>query len=259
VQGCSNIWEIWHRIACLRAYFDFKGGALCLSTLHQELDPTEKSNANYQLGMTLAGLWSETHNYPWTVHFSRVKKMKAVNFTTVSRKEPDLLGLRIAAVNENIGQHSDWLICEAKSRQRVHVKLKNQILQQKSAISSINGYRPSLAIGCISKTSGGSVSLEVIDPEPLLEGMNYHIDIDRFILAYYEPILILLESDQNLLSIEINGGLLTALRELREYVSRNDLGDGEESVYAPTFWKYANEHEENPTGVSVFLRESRND
>lgn len=64
--------------------------------------------------------------------------------------------------------------------------------QQKAFVISIQGSPPTLALGCVAyfKPQAPWLKLAVIDPAPgEPEPLSIQVDIDRYLLAYYEPFM----------------------------------------------------------------------
>jgi hypothetical protein len=77
--------------------------------------------------------------------------------------------------------------------------LRTKLEAQKRAIASIDGQPPELALGCVASfpSKMNSMFLNVFDPvEDEPESIQIRIDLDRFLLAYYEPFVAAVDAGQ---------------------------------------------------------------
>ena len=146
-----------------------------------ELDRSEKVALSYALGQAMTGIFcrrvlSVTH----LMHVDRYGQRFGVNFGATG-KRPDLIGRR----------STGWIVAEAKGRSNgMEADLRTKLEAQKRAIASIDGHPPELALGCVASfpSNMNSMFLNVFDPvEDEPESIRIQIDLDRFLLAYYEP------------------------------------------------------------------------
>lgn len=156
-----------------------------------ELDRSEKVALSYALGQAMTGIFcrrvlSVTH----LMHVDRYGQRFGVSFGATG-KRPDLIGRR----------SSGWIVAEAKGRSNgMEADLRTKLEAQKRAIATIDGQSPELALGCVASfpsNMNNSMILNVFDPvEDEPESIQIRIDIDRFLLAYYEPFVAAVDAGQ---------------------------------------------------------------
>jgi hypothetical protein len=169
-----------HRIACMYAYFDISGGRMVRSPAFKTLDPSEKGIASFYLGMTMAKLYADkVLDIPWLMHISRYEAAWAVKYGG-NTKRPDLFGCNAAG---------DWVVAEAKGRDRVTDALVTKMQLQKSAVATINGSPPAHRYGAATRFSKGQLALRVVDPPRRLNAQEVPIDPAAWLSDYYTPIV----------------------------------------------------------------------
>nr|WTA64687.1 hypothetical protein OHB51_19355 [Micromonospora sp. NBC_00855] len=183
-HGWASVWEFVHRASLIPAYVRrTRGGALVKSALAVELDRSEKVTLSYSLGQALTGIFCErklgvTH----LLHIDRYASRWGVVFAA-TKKRADLFGLSPAG----------WVVAEAKGRSNgMEPDLPNTIIAQKRSVKSISGRRPWLALGCVAAfpPHRRELSITAVDPdEEGPEPVDVDLDLDRYMLAYYEPFL----------------------------------------------------------------------
>ena len=73
------------------------------------------------------------------------------------------------------------------------------LVSQKRTIASVSGVPPTMAVGCVASfpTPDRLLRVDAFDPEDEeVDALNLEIDVDRFVLAYYEPFLRAIESGE---------------------------------------------------------------
>lgn len=180
--------DLVHRIACMYAYFDIRGGQMVRSPAFKSLDPSEKAIASFYLGMAMAKLYADkVLGIPWLMHISRYEAAWAVKYGA-SAKRPDLFGCNAAG---------DWVVAEAKGRDRVTGALVANMQEQKSSVATINGVPPAHRYGAATRFPEGLLALRVVDPPPRRDAQEVPIDPAAWLVDYYTPIIDLIaESDR---------------------------------------------------------------
>ncbi|MBM0256308.1 hypothetical protein [Micromonospora sp. 4G55] len=183
-HGWASVWEFVHRVSLIPAYVRrTDGGALVKSALARELDRSEKVTLSYSLGQALTGIFCErklgvTH----LLHMDRYASRWAVTFAA-TRKRADLFGLAA----------DGWVVAEAKGRSNgMEADLPNTLVAQKRSVKSIAGERPWLALGCVAAFPPHRYELSITAVDPDEEGpepIDVDLDLDRYMLTYYEPFL----------------------------------------------------------------------
>ena len=224
-HGRYSVAEMVHRVSCLSAYYQVRMGRLALSTAFKDLDPSEKGIVSYYTGMAMAKVYAHRAlNVPWLMHISRYATDWSVGFGAGGSR-PDLFGC---------SPRGDWVVAEAKGRNRVGDQLLNKMISQKQAVSSINGAPPLHAFGSATRIRAGQVSLRVVDPPSEQQGLGQRLDPAIWLADYYAPIVDLvgtsdLRQDGDLLfgrvpGTEVDVGLsqvtIDALRRTRERAPR---------------------------------------
>lgn len=186
LYGDTSVWEFLHRSSLVRAYIrrDYSQ-RITLSRLAWDLDLSERRAVTYALGQAMTGIFSrKALSVQYFMHVERYASRWAVEFG--SRKRPDLFG----------PSPRGWIVAEAKGgTTSPGTPLRTRVGEQKSAVNSIQGQDPALAIGCISYLTKQEpwLRMEVLDPEADPEGISLDIDMDRFVLTYYEPFLMAID------------------------------------------------------------------
>ncbi|GAA1525604.1 hypothetical protein GCM10009730_37630 [Streptomyces albidochromogenes] len=193
-HGAASFFEWLHRVALVPAYLRMApDGRLMRSDLARELDRSEKVALSYALGQAMTGIFSErVLSVRFLMHVDRYAGRHGIVFDNSSKKRADLFGEKLAG---------GWVVAEAKGRSgTVDWKLEQTMIAQKGTIKSIGGVKPDFAFGCAAhfpKLSDDSEPLAVlaIDPPELEpDAIDLGVTPDRFIQAYYEPFLTVLEA-----------------------------------------------------------------
>lgn len=180
--GQASFWEFLHRVALVPAYLrPNSGGRLVRSQLALELDRSEKVLLSYALGQAITGLFCEkllsvTH----LMHVDRYAGRYRVRFGA-TRVRPDLFG----------PSPDGWVVAEAKGRSNaMEAALPPKLEEQKRAIKSVEGQAPAVALGCVASfpPDAGVLRIDAVDPvEDEPQAIDLDVDLDSFLLAYYEP------------------------------------------------------------------------
>jgi hypothetical protein len=174
--------EVLHRAHCLRAYYDTVDGRLRSTPAAAALDPSERGIAGYYLGMALAKVVATRHfRTPYLMHVSRYGTRWSLEY--VGPRRPDLFGPTAGG----------WLVAEAKGRQRIRTQLIDDMVEQKSAVATINGAAPRYRIGVATRTRRGDYELLIVDPDADERADHLVIDREDWIAAYYRPVRGLVE------------------------------------------------------------------
>jgi hypothetical protein len=119
------------------------------------------------------------------MHIDRYAKRYGIVFGA-TRKRADLFGRT----------SSDWVVAEAKGRSRaMETDLPPKLIAQKRSIRTIDGQVPAVAYGCVASFPLGGygndyMRVDAFDPvENENEAIDLNVNIDQFLLAYYEPYL----------------------------------------------------------------------
>jgi hypothetical protein len=182
------VWEFIHRTSLIPAYVRrTSGGRLARSRLALDLDRSEKVALSYALGQAMAAIFcAQVLSVRFLMHIDRYAARFSVRFGSAQRA--DLFG------QDALRQ---WIVAEAKGRSNsMERALMNVLVAQKRAIVSVGGVAPILALGCVASFPPTTRTLRVdaFDPEPgELEQVSIDVDVDRYILAYYEPFLTAIE------------------------------------------------------------------
>lgn len=221
--GEASVWEFLHRAALVRAYIrQDDAGHLVLSRLASELDRSEKAAVSYVIGQAMTGIFCRKGlSVSYLMHVDRYGSRWGMQFS--SKKRADLFGYG------SLG----WLVAEAKGRSSPpDERLRANLRAQKSSVVSIQGRPPDLAMGCVSYFSNDGptwstsstysptpwLKLEAFDPVSEVEPVSIESDMDRFILTYYEPFIVLLDGGQGGEMVEVEGDdiyVSTHLQNLR--------------------------------------------
>jgi hypothetical protein len=178
-------------------------GRLVRSRLAIELDRSEKVGLSYALGQAMTGIFCRrVLSVPHLMHVDRYGQRFGVTFGA-GRKRPDLIGHK----------HTGWIVAEAKGRSNgMETELRAKLEEQKRSISTISGQPPELTVGCVASFPPGISSMllnafDPVDDEP--ESIQIRIELDRFLLAYYEPFVTAVDSGEP--SDGIDGYLVTEI------------------------------------------------
>ncbi|RVX44906.1 hypothetical protein EDD27_7673 [Nonomuraea polychroma] len=186
--GFASVWEWLHRTAIIPAYIRRRtvNSRLVRSSLALELDRSEKGAISYALGQAMTGVFSEqVLLVPFLMHVDRYAHRYRATFAA-TRKRADLFGRRA----------SGWVVAEAKGRSGdMPSDLQDKLVAQKRSIKSIGGIPPEVAYGCVASFPKGqysrdSLRVDAFDPiDNEVEAIDLVVDLNQFILTYYEPFM----------------------------------------------------------------------
>lgn len=191
-HGAASAWEWLHRTSVIPAYVRCNSsGRLVRSRLTTELDRSEKAVFSYALGQAVTAIFckqmlSVTH----LMHVDRYAARYSLQFGP-TKTRADLFG-------RTSGREPDgWVVAEAKGRwNAMEPALPPKLLAQKRSIKSIQGEVPTVALGCVASFPPNNpvMRVDAVDPvEDEPTAVNLDVDLDRFLLAYYEPFLATLD------------------------------------------------------------------
>lgn len=181
---------------------------LIRTSAYDDLDATEKSGVSYALGMAITKIFAARQlSIPWLMHLDRYRQVFGVRLK-VGRSRPDLIGPR------DVNAQRDWIVAEAKGRTHgLDADAIKKMRLQKRRVLTIQGQRPLLYMGAAAHFTNDVLECRVIDPPARGEITEMFAEIDdakrRFVRAYYQPFLDLLEDGER-----TDGGWV--LRELPE-------------------------------------------
>ena len=110
-----------------------------------------------------------------------------VMFDPLNPRRPDFIGPRVDG--------GTWTVVEAKGRKRRSASVVALAKKQASAIATINGVAPSLAVASIALFHKNEVCMQIADPPADALGLNLQITTATALRLYYQPILDLLGDD----------------------------------------------------------------
>jgi hypothetical protein len=172
--------DLVHRVACMCAYFDIRGGRMVRSEAFTTLDPSEKAIVSFYLGLAMTKVYADqVLGVPWLMHISRYEAAWAVKYGA-STKRPDLFGCNAAG---------DWAVAEAKGRDRVTGALIAKMQAQKCSVATINGAVPAHRYGASTRFPEGRLALRIVDPPPRDDAQEVPIDPAAWLVDYYTPIV----------------------------------------------------------------------
>jgi hypothetical protein len=177
-HGMASVWEFLHRASLIPSYVRMTpSGRLTRSNLAVELDRSEKVALSYSLGQAMTSIFCRHMlDVPHLLHVDRYARRFGVRFGATG-KRPDLIGLR----------ETGWVVAEAKGRSnRMEPSLQSKLVDQKRAISSIEGQPPELSLGCVASfpPNVNEMVLNVFDPtEDAPQSIDLPIDRSRYLLA----------------------------------------------------------------------------
>ena len=186
-HGEVSVWEFLHRYSLIRAYLRQDNSQhVVLSRLARELDRSEKTAISYAIGQAMTCIFAQSVlSIRYLMHIDRYSSRWGVGFA--GRKRPDMFGLGPLG----------WIVAEAKGRTGApDLHLRERMTAQKASVISVQGAPPAIALGCVSYFNSGSpwLRMDVFDPPPdELTPFSIEVDIDRFIIAYYEPFIAAIE------------------------------------------------------------------
>ena len=181
-HGGYSFFDAVHRAGVIFSSLREYNGRLVKSALYHDLDRSEKVVSSYYIGMTCAKLFADRLlDVPYLVHVDRYQQAYAVRFRA-GRTRPDLIG------PDRVGR---WIVAEAKGRSgRADGTALTRVAEQKSAVRSIDGNPPFIAVGSVSSFDRDVLSLRVVDPDKFTEdAVDYAVDRRAFLSAYYDPLV----------------------------------------------------------------------
>lgn len=184
-----------------------------------ELDRSEKVAFSYALGQAVTGVFcAKILDVQFLMHVDRYCDRYGVSFGP-TRKRADLFGRGPGG----------WVVAEAKGRSNsMEFGLEQKLVTQKRSVSTVGGHSPSLALGCVASFPPGTSALRVDAFDPTkddLEAADFDIELDRYILAYYEPFVTAIDfgepdPEQGPYAVARIGGLNLRIGLLRSVVER---------------------------------------
>jgi hypothetical protein len=231
-HGNASLWEFMHRVSLVPAYIRRDSRQrLVRSQLALDLDRSEKVGVSYALGQALTGIFCrKLLSIPFLMHIDRYASRHGLVFGA-TRKRADLFGY---------GVTPGWVVAEAKGRSNsMESGLQDKLIAQKRSIVSIDGQPPALALGCVASfpPQTSIMRVDAFDPEPTVaEPLTMSVDLDRYMLAYYEPFIVAIdagepESDQEPTSLirsvrfQALGIRIGLLRSIEQNVRRASAGE----------------------------------
>ncbi|MDK2014370.1 MULTISPECIES: hypothetical protein [unclassified Deinococcus] len=153
-------------------------GFLVRSGVYEFLDPSEKSNTSYYIGLSLAHMFAERLlKIPWLMHLDVYQNQHNVVAAVDTRSRPDLFGFN---------SRGKWYIIEAKGRSNEMEKgLIQKAKDQTDKVISINGDNP-VRIASVAHFIDNKVNVNWIDPDEFsADAVSYIVNIDQFFEQYY--------------------------------------------------------------------------
>jgi hypothetical protein len=189
VHGASSVYEWLHRVAIIPAYIRrTTTSGLIRSPLAVELDRSEKVGVSYALGQAMTGVFCQQRlGVDHLLHVDRYSRRFNINFAVGTKQRPDLFGPGTGG----------WVVAEAKGRSNsMESALRSKMEEQKRTIRTINRTPPWVAVGCVASfpPPNRRLRIDAFDPEKTeSEAIDISVDLDRFLLAYYEPFVAALD------------------------------------------------------------------
>jgi hypothetical protein len=126
------------------------------------------------------------------MHVDRYARRYSMVFGTTLRRA-DLFGYRATF---------GWVIAEAKGRSNsMEFDLRGKLTAQKRSVVSIDGAPPTLALGCVASfpPPASELRVDAFDPEAEeIEPVALQVDLDRYMLAYYEPFVAAIDTGREI-------------------------------------------------------------
>lgn len=176
-----------YRAKAVECVIDFNNPSLRPLPEYSQLDPSEKTNLSYWIGMTFAAITADhVLDIPRTIHAyhlgRRIRKVKP--------KSPSLADLA--------GQDSvnDWHVFEAKGRQNAPSNAsRNDWKAQARTVRSIDNSAVATRSYCVGLIAN-PFRVELVDPPPRRdEGVDVKLDPDDHGRGYYRPYIEFVRAD----------------------------------------------------------------
>jgi hypothetical protein len=107
-----------------------------------------------------------------------------------------------------------WVVVESKGRSNsMESDLREKLVAQKRSIVSIDDNPPSLALGCVASFPRGTsgVRIDAFDPDSTeIDHVVIDADLDRYVLAYYEPFIAAIDAGAAISAEELRGNFTVA-------------------------------------------------
>ena len=186
-HGTFSKHEIAYRTAIIYANLMQRGNSIVRSSAYEGLDPSEKSAISYYLGMTLTKAFLEHElDVPYLMHVDVYRERFKVQFRGNLR--PDLFGR---------DSKGNWIVAEAKGRTNGHsTKALDKAKAQAKQITSIDGSKPIVRLGCVASFQHGQLRLVADDPpadESEARKVDLSITTEEFLFDYYAPFRAMLD------------------------------------------------------------------
>jgi hypothetical protein len=150
------------------------------------LDPSEKGAVNYFLGLAVGKLFADQLlQAPWLLHLDVFRPF--VNAVLTGRSRPDLVGQTLSG---------EWIALECKGRLTPpNADTKDKAKQQAKRVVSVNGARPTFAVGAITFFKNERLQFFWRDPEPGDVANPVEVEFPTATWRYhYSAALVLLQS-----------------------------------------------------------------
>ena len=146
-----------YKAVAVKATIDFSGQNLAIFKDYRQLDPSEKVNLSYWIGMVFTALLAkELLEVKQLLHASCLNPQRMVMTNSSSRSLADLVGR---------DSHLKWHVLEAKGRQGKPTQPERRKWKaQANTIDLIGGRTPETRSFCIAKI-GSVLSAELVDPD----------------------------------------------------------------------------------------------
>lgn len=153
-------------------------GFIVRSGIYEFLDPSEKSNTSYYIGLALAHMFAERLlKIPWLMHLDVYQNQHNIVSAVATRSRPDLFGFN---------RKNKWYIIEAKGRSN---EMENGLIQkakdQTNKVITINGDDPT-RIASVTHFVDNKINVNWIDPDEFsADAVSYTVSMDQFFEQYY--------------------------------------------------------------------------
>lgn len=171
-----------YKALAIKAAVEFGSAALGRRTGYESMDPSEKSNISFWIGMTFASLVADE-----CLGVSRMVHVSALSRAGVARVNPS--SKRLADL---IGQDSQgaWHVVESKARQQASSEAdRNDWKSQALTIAAINGVAPTTRSYAFTRV-GPIFTVTLNDPEPEEQQPNLTVELGpaAIVQSYYGPV-----------------------------------------------------------------------
>jgi len=188
-HGSSSIFKHAAMSFIIMSVLDFDATSLTTNSLFDSLDPTEKGNLSYWLGMAFAKLACESRlHVPWLAHADPLIRSGRATLAGGNARA-DLIGRDL---------NGKWHVVEAKCRSStVEPDLLERAKNQAINITQVAGQDPDTHCASLVRLFDRPISCQFVDPKKRGRRTRIEFGEDDFFSQYYHPFVEFFERNRS--------------------------------------------------------------